>query len=162
MAKKNQNVAQAEVVSTPNTTEVVTPVEVPQADEPQQADSSTPQADEPVAPKLLVLKLARITPNGVASYEVDGLRGSLYITKSMFGAAGAPKTLAVEAGVFADPKVAASKKEADPEVTRKKAEELQAKAAKAQERAARLVKKANTLLGVQAEPQVENAFAGVA
>ena len=95
--------------------------------------------------KMLTFVYARTTPNGTSSYEVEGLRGSLFITKSMF-AGKHPQFLELPAEFFATPKVAkkasAEELQAAADAAVAKAARLSAAAAKLASRAAKLAPKA--------------------
>ena len=96
---------------------------------PASSSEATEQAPAPEAEATVTLTYARTTPNGTVSYELAGIRGSLFITKSMFGASGAPSSITLPASIFAAPKVKVEKV-VDPAEAQKKADEAKAKADK--------------------------------
>jgi hypothetical protein len=97
------------------------------------------QTEEQPAIRTLTFGLARITPNGVASYELAGLRGSIYVTKSMWAGEPPASITFVLNGAnnvpFAEIKAGSSKTAADPEAAAKKAAKLEERASKAAARA---------------------------
>jgi hypothetical protein len=128
MAKNKNSKIAADVL---NQTEQ--PVTEQAAEQVQEPESGSQAAEQPAT---LTFSLARITPNGVASYELPGLRGSIYVTKSMW-AGEPPQALTIVATPFAQPKAGASKTSGDPEAAAKKAAVARERADKAQVRAAK-------------------------
>ena len=107
----------------------------------------------------IVLKHRKTSKNGRATYEIEGVRGSVYVTKQMFGEQGAPESLEINYDGFAapgsgtvrksDPERAAKAQEAAKKAV-ERAEKAAQKAAKAKERAEKLAKAAGA-----PQPQAE-------
>jgi hypothetical protein len=109
----------------------------------------------------VTLRHDRTTKNGTASYVIDGVRGSVYITKSMFKDQ-PPAELNIDGVEFAEPGAGGGGRASDPERVAKaqeKAQKMQERAAKAAERAekaaaraAKLASKGQATTSEQAEP----------
>jgi len=90
------------------------------------------------------LRRDRTTKNGTSSYVIDGVRGSVYITKSMF-AGDPPAELVIDGVEFAAPGAGGGVRASDPERVAKaeeKARKMQERADKAAERAKKAAERA--------------------
>lgn len=151
MSKRHQNV---QSVSETPVTETVTPETAEVEIVPEPEPETAPEAS-------ITFVFARTTPNGTSTFEVPGLRGSLFVTKSMWANGPLPQSFTLPAKYFAAPKVVVVKASKDPEVATKKAAEAIARAEKLTERANKLVAQAGRLVPKAPVEPAFDPFAGI-